>query len=102
MPDADKVRFDQQIKDTALGLRLRVALVDGGLAVQKVQHLLKGNCRLQDLGSRDYALLQHWRRQYIRASESASETIALLWDAHHWPTDAGRSAGYLYTPKDRA
>jgi hypothetical protein len=102
MPDADMERFNRTLKDTASGLRLRLAITEAGIAIKMVRRILRENGRLQDVGSNSYAALQAWRRQYIRASEIGSDAIDQLWRSHRWPADAGRTQYYQFKPKDAA
>lgn len=95
-------RFNRELKDTSPGLRLRLASREAGIAVRMVRECLARYGTIQDQGSHSYAKLQLWRRQYIKASEVASHALGQLWDAHRWPSDAGRAVAYVYRPKDSA
>lgn len=102
MPDADMDRFARDLKDTSPGIRFRLALTEAGIAVRMVRQLIQQYGPLHDQGSTPYARLQTWRRQYIKATEVGSIALGQLWEAHRWPTDAGRAEAYEYKPKDPA
>jgi hypothetical protein len=102
MPDADHDRFNLELKDTGAGLRFRLAVREGSIAVRMVREIIARYGVIQDQGSYSYAKLQLWRRQYIQATDVASDAIVHLWDDHRWPPDAARSLKYQFRPKDPA
>lgn len=96
MLDADDRQFEKELGSTRYGLRLRLAIEEGRVAVQQIR-------RLQAMNStRARAAIESWRRAYIGACNRASAAIDELWDAHQWPTQGGRDRRYAWRPaKDK-
>lgn len=95
MPDADAKRFMGGLNQTKPGLRLRLAIHEGRIAISQVK------AYLEIPGPTHQRALESWRRAWIRASETASRCIDELWETHHWPPDAGRERAFEYRPISR-
>lgn len=91
MLDADIERFEAGLHATRHGLRLRLAIHEGNIAVNQIE-------RLRFLGARSSAAIASWRRAYIKACETASQAIDALWEEHRWPADGARERSYQYQP----
>ena len=94
MLDADLQRFAHGLNQTKSGLRLRLAMHEGAIAVNQIE-------RLQRLGGNVGRAVDSWRRAYIRASEHGSKAIDDLWNQHQWPTDGARTRDYEWQPAER-
>lgn len=93
MLDADLHRFEADgLNQTKSGLRLRLAVHEGRIAVAQIRGGLVGPRRLSA------AALETWRQSYIRASNCAAQAIDELWNDYQWPPDAGRERRYTWQP----
>jgi hypothetical protein len=92
--DQDLKRFKDGLGSTRHGLRLRMAIHEGRIAVQQIR-------RLEQLGQKGGRAIDSWRRAYIRACEHASTAIDVLFDEHAWPEDGARERRFEYTPPKR-
>lgn len=92
MLDADDRVFMKTLGETRHGLRLKLAIHEGRVACQQI-------ARMQQLGgTRSQSAIESWRRAYVDACNRASLAIDELWDAHQWPTDAGRARRFEWRP----
>jgi hypothetical protein len=92
VPDLDIRRFQNGINQTRSGLRLRLAMHEGRIAVEQIK-------RLQSLGGRQAALaVETWRHAYIKSCNCASQAIDTLWDEHQWPEDGARDRRFVWRP----
>jgi hypothetical protein len=92
MLDIDTQRFAEGLSQTRPGLRLRLAMNEGRIAIHQIE-------RLKQLGgSRMNQAIESWRRAYIKASDRAAEAIDELWDRHSWPADGARNRRYEWRP----
>lgn len=94
MLDADLKRFERGLNQTRSGLRLRLAMHEGLIAVKQI-------ARLQQLNDPrgGQSAVDSWRRAYIKACNHASEAIDTLFNEHQWPEDGARDRRYEYRPK---
>lgn len=92
MLDADLKRFTLGLHNTRHGLRLRLAMHEGNIAINQIE-------RLKYLGGRYTGAIETWQRAYIKACNTASEAIDALWDQHRWPADGARNRRWEYRPK---
>lgn len=66
---------------------------EGRIAVEQIK-------RLQGLGGpRAAGAIETWRRAYIKACNSASQSIDTLWDEHQWPADGARDRRFEWSPR---
>ena len=92
MLDADDRQFELNLGETRSGLRLKLAIHESRIARQQI-------ARLQVMrGQRSQSAVESWRRAYVAACNRASMAIDELWDAHQWPTDAGRDRRFAWRP----
>lgn len=91
MLDADIRRFELGLNQTRPGLRLRLAMHEGRIAIQQID-------RLERLGGPRKSAIESWRRAYIAASNRAAIAIDELWDLHQWPTDGARNRRFEFRP----
>lgn len=91
MLDADLERFTTGLHVTRHGLRLRLAMHEGNIAVNQIE-------RLRYLGGKYVGAIETWQRAYIKACNSASEAIDALWDGYQWPADGARNRRWEYRP----
>lgn len=95
MLDVDIERFENGLNQTRPGLRLRLALHEGRIAISQIT-------RLKQLGGpRALNAIRSWQRAYISASNRAAEAIDELWDHHAWPADGARDRRYEWRPAKR-
>lgn len=102
MLDVDAQRFAEGLNRTAPGMRLRLAIHEGKIAVAELQRLRRDMAAATDLDSWrkvHYRDLDSWRRAYIRSCTNASQAIDDLWEQFRWPMDAGRARAWLWVPK---
>jgi len=91
MLDADIERFRTGLHATRHGLRLRLAMHEGSIAIKQIE-------RLKYLGGRYTSAIETWQRAYIKSCNTASEAIDALWDNYSWPADGARNRSYVYRP----
>jgi hypothetical protein len=94
MLDADLERFQTGLHTTRHGLRLRLAMHEGNIAVRQIE-------RMACLGSRYTSAIETWQRAYIKACNNASTAIDQLWDEYRWPADAARARDFIYRPRPK-
>lgn len=95
MPDPDVKRFMSGLNNTSAGLRLRLAMHEGRIAVSQIK-------RLRQLGGGRGVLtaIDSWRRAYINSCRLASKAIDELFDDHAWPEDGARARDYEWSPRE--
>lgn len=94
MLDADLERFATGLNQTKPGLRLRMAVHEGHIAIAQIRRFLPE----QALALRERRALESWRQAWIQASNNAAQAIDELWDVHHWPADGARVRGFQWQP----
>ncbi len=92
MVDVDIERFMTGLNQTRDGLRLRLSMHEGRIAVHQIQ-------RLKSLGGPSVAkAIETWRHAWIKSCDNASNAIDNLWDEHQWPADAARDRRFEWHP----
>lgn len=92
MLDGDTERFEAGLNQTGAGLRLRLAMHEGNIALQQLRRLKE-----KALIDRRSAV-ESWRKAYIAACNRASMAIDELFDAHQWPEDGARNRRFEWRP----
>jgi hypothetical protein len=92
--DHDLKRFEDELKDTGDGLKLRLAMHEAKIAVHQI-------ARLRRVGGPALRAVESWRVAYIRACDHASQAVDRLWNTYQWPQDAARERSYEWRPAER-
>lgn len=95
--DPDFKRFQAELQDTVAGTDFRRAWNDMHRAIKLMRMpSFDGNGpRFLD------AKIDHYRREYIKASDRASEAIDSLSARYAWPTDS-QTAHFIWKPTGQA
>jgi len=91
MLDQDIERFRTGLHATRHGLRLRMAMHEGNIAIKQIE-------RFKFLGGAAAGEVESWQRAYIKACNNASLAIDSLFDAYQWPADGARDRSFAYRP----
>lgn len=92
MLDSDLQRFEAGLNQTGAGLRLRLAMHEGNIALQQLRRLE------QQIPINKRSAVESWRKAYIAACNRASMAIDELFDAHQWPEDGARNRRFEWRP----
>lgn len=96
----EKFSRSPELRDSPAGLRLRLAMSEGNIALHEMRKLrVEYGLAALDRSGTPYARMQSWRRQYVRSCEIASQAITQLSELHGWPTEGQHMAEYRFKPK---